>query len=1586
MINILKKLLAAWLVCVLLAGMVPSLGLAEGTPDVVSEEPAPAPKPDPTPEPKPDPTPEPKPDPTPEPKPEPTPEPKPEPTPVPEPDPTDGVLPPETGDDGGAPEASDSPSGEPEKAEDCDDASSPEETKVPADPTPGPDAGASSDAASPEATIVPDGTQLVDPQPTEKPELFIVEFDTSALPVGKNVPYGTPEGELGFPAVLKAVWSDGSISDVNVSWRCIDDDNGGTAYIPEHENPAAVYTFQAVLEGEEICNAEMPVIYVAYEAVASVLMLEPLVWTDVFLEVDEKEYETTYKSIAFNVLKEYELALSLTEDESEEPDLELKYEIDPDSPETHNIVAFQKLESDTEYTVWAREIDTEDWIAFAQTPVKTDPVYAKLIFQGEAVDAGRGICAGETVSVETNLEEPKYSWYRADQEAAVSDGPSYTLSLGDVGAAVKCSVSEDAYSGESAEVQALPFAPVEFKLDTAAESLTVVFPEPVPVGANVVLENAANEAFATAEVTESASEFEFENMRAQAGNTMKAYLSFNGVKGAEKEFAVAALNAEPEQPGQDQIVFAASSQRSIDFSCTDAAGLEFAYGVTESEDAPVRISANPELLSGLAAQTSYTLFMRSAASETGFASEWVDSGFSATTGQLEVAIAQADGVYFDSVVAASPVGTYLFEEGYPVYQWYFSDEAAFDENAELLDGVQGAELNLPECGFTKADIGKYIFVTLSDGYGNTSAAATAQLRRHDDPLLSIDVDERIAAGETVSAVFNGDAAELVWQWKRGEEVIPGANVASYTATAQDAYNVLTVNAIQNEAVVASAYVAVDMCVPAAAVDYVKETIAVSVDCAMPDGWMLRAIDENGVSVDKNWPEGESSASYKLADLGIDPDKHDASAPDYTVSLVLMNGNGRGEELQLTLPTRLEYSEMTIDMDAVTRASASELTFAVPSEFNMALSADGAGAPDFSLGSGPSFSLKEGTKYKVWLRDVAVQGVSFASKWMDMHTVQTGTRREVSVSLKDTSIAWKPNMEIPGITISSGEVSKNDVHRSWYDANGKSLSGEPVNAGKYTMKLSLKGNAAKWYKLKEDKLSLTIEPMVMSAKNTRVTCEQLTYNGREQLPQKMKIIVDGVEIPAGEFKTEKVSGYDCIKAGSHIIKVVGNGNVTGGIKILYVISVAKPASISWPTASYLVTGQRLSESKLTGGSTSAGSFAWERGSIIPSAGISKHNVVFTPADTSNYDWTGVTMVKPIDVKVYSVAMPGADGSSAGAGSDYNYDFSASSGYWEGYDYDGGYDFSGGYEIGEVENSSNQLADTYLSVGSGKSGTDALGIVYDVVGQPMDYELLSIQNEIEGDEGLTDHTFMVIAQPDMEGEIVSRVLRLSLAQVDYLHIDKDFSNLLFRNGDAELYLRKEELLTGNAGKLAAYMIATGSDEIDLMELDFDAMEEPAFTRDELSGLWVEARIDPVVIAEEGEEEEREAWDVSLWLCTDYTEVEISTLVPSFTVCLNVNGIFDEGMQDLFLARNGLALMDENNDKLLLESELVQMPGELPVSQPDEADYYTVLMPIDEGAEAWTDYIPDMTLNPYRNYVLATPYAGAGMYMLTGLEEDF
>jgi len=82
-------------------------------------------------------------------------------------------------------------------------------------------------------------------------------------------------------------------------------------------------------------------------------------------------------------------------------------------------------------------------------------------------------------------------------------------------------------------------------------------------------------------------------------------------------------------------------------------------------------------------------------------------------------------------------------------------------------------------------------------------------------------------------------------------------------------------------------------------------------------------------------------------------------------------------------------------------------------------------------------------------------------------------------------------------------------------------------------------------------------------------------------------------------------------------------------------------VTFPTAKEITYGDALSKSTLSGGDITLGSFAWADETTVPSsAGEHKYDVVFTPTDAINYDYTGVTgwnnttrkVVQPVPITI------------------------------------------------------------------------------------------------------------------------------------------------------------------------------------------------------------------------------------------------------------------------------------------------------------------------------------------------------------------
>jgi VCBS repeat-containing protein len=87
-----------------------------------------------------------------------------------------------------------------------------------------------------------------------------------------------------------------------------------------------------------------------------------------------------------------------------------------------------------------------------------------------------------------------------------------------------------------------------------------------------------------------------------------------------------------------------------------------------------------------------------------------------------------------------------------------------------------------------------------------------------------------------------------------------------------------------------------------------------------------------------------------------------------------------------------------------------------------------------------------------------------------------------------------------------------------------------------------------------------------------------------------------------------------------------GNFNGfTANVSLMIAKANPTITVNPTASTINYGQALATSTLSGGSASVpGSFSFEDGTVIPIAGSSSQNVIFTPTDTANFNPTQATV--------------------------------------------------------------------------------------------------------------------------------------------------------------------------------------------------------------------------------------------------------------------------------------------------------------------------------------------------------------------------
>ena len=154
-------------------------------------------------------------------------------------------------------------------------------------------------------------------------------------------------------------------------------------------------------------------------------------------------------------------------------------------------------------------------------------------------------------------------------------------------------------------------------------------------------------------------------------------------------------------------------------------------------------------------------------------------------------------------------------------------------------------------------------------------------------------------------------------------------------------------------------------------------------------------------------------------------------------------------------------------------------------------------------------------------------------------------------------------------------------------------------------------------------------------------KSFTYTGSPITPAVSVTLKNGTQLIKG---TDYTLAYtDHTNAGTATVTVTGIGNYIGTAKKTFVISMAAAPEISWPMASAITCGEKVSDSLLSGGSTQYGTFAWSDAvkDTIPTVGTSSYKVVFTPsADTEkNYETISVKE-KEISLTVNAKSLTGA----------------------------------------------------------------------------------------------------------------------------------------------------------------------------------------------------------------------------------------------------------------------------------------------------------------------------------------------------------
>ncbi|RFZ76575.1 hypothetical protein DS742_22710 [Lacrimispora amygdalina] len=162
---------------------------------------------------------------------------------------------------------------------------------------------------------------------------------------------------------------------------------------------------------------------------------------------------------------------------------------------------------------------------------------------------------------------------------------------------------------------------------------------------------------------------------------------------------------------------------------------------------------------------------------------------------------------------------------------------------------------------------------------------------------------------------------------------------------------------------------------------------------------------------------------------------------------------------------------------------------------------------------------------------------------------------------------------------------------------------------------------------------TVQPKSLTAEGVSIgeVSGTYTYDGTAKTPTVM--VTDSLAaITTSDFEYSYSNNTNAGTA-TATVTITAKGNYTGSVSRTFTIAKAPAPSITYPTASGITYGQKLSASALSFSSTEYGTFAWTNSNAVPTVSNSGYEVTFTPNanTTANYDAiTGTTHTVAITV--------------------------------------------------------------------------------------------------------------------------------------------------------------------------------------------------------------------------------------------------------------------------------------------------------------------------------------------------------------------
>ena len=199
----------------------------------------------------------------------------------------------------------------------------------------------------------------------------------------------------------------------------------------------------------------------------------------------------------------------------------------------------------------------------------------------------------------------------------------------------------------------------------------------------------------------------------------------------------------------------------------------------------------------------------------------------------------------------------------------------------------------------------------------------------------------------------------------------------------------------------------------------------------------------------------------------------------------------------------------------------------------------------------------------------------------------------------------------------------------------------ANLGKGRHTLTAKFVGSQNMAAQAETVQVYIRQAAIARADVAVAGESFTYTGSPITPAVSVTLKNGTQLMKDRDYTLAYTNHT--NAGTATVTVTGIGNYIGTAKKTFVISKAAAPEISWPTASAITCGEKVSDNLLSGGSTQYGTFTWSDTvkDTIPTVGTYSYKVVFTPsADTEKNYETITTKEKEISLTVNAKSLTDA----------------------------------------------------------------------------------------------------------------------------------------------------------------------------------------------------------------------------------------------------------------------------------------------------------------------------------------------------------